>query len=155
MVPVPFSSPPWKFEIVGPLALLILMAHRGSLCVLGSVDAQVFWELLAQLLDEAQYRPQNQPFTTANLPVVFGEIYQALVRLPVGDSINLADLGTLRRQFLLADPSGSANHSNAAFRYVRISRGATFPEIPSSSPARKFSAMTEEVPPWFLTLIPA
>ena len=147
--------PPWKFEIVGPLALLMLMAHRGSLCVLGSVDAQVFWELLAQLLDEPQYRPQNQPFTTANLPVVFGEIYQALVRLPIGDSINLADLGILRRQFPPAGLSSSANHSTAAFRYIRISRGATFPGIPSSSTARKFSAMGEEVPPWFLTLIPA
>ena len=104
--------PPWKFEIVGPLALLNLLARRGSLCVLGSVDTQVYWELLAQLLDEPRYRPQDQPFTTANLPEIFGEIYGVLDHLPIGDSINLADLGTFRRQFPLAVPSASANHLN-------------------------------------------
>lgn len=150
--------PSWKFEIIGPLALLGLLARRGSLCVLGSVDAQVFWELLAQLLENPRYRPQDQPFTAASLPEIFGGIYRALDRLPIGDSINLADLGVPRRQFPYADPFTSANHSTTSsttsFRYVRISRGATFPGIPASSTARKFSAMAEEVPPWFLTLIP-
>lgn len=151
--------PSWKFEIVGPLALLSLLARRGSLCVLGSVDAQVFWELLAQLLEDPRYRLQDRPFTSANLPGIFGEIYRALDRLPIGDSIDLADLGALRHQFPLAGPSTSANHSTNSstnsFRYIRISRGATFPGIPASSTARKFSSMAEEVPPWFLTLIPA
>ena len=145
--------PSWKFEIVGPLALLGLLARRGSLCVLGSVDAQVFWEMLAQLLENPRYRPQDQAFTTENLPEIFGEIYQALERLPIGDSINLAELGAIRRQLPLGSPPASASHSTS-FRYVRISRGATFRGIPASSTARKFSAMAEEVPPWFLTLIP-
>jgi hypothetical protein len=146
--------PSWKFEIAGPLALLNLLARRGSLCVLGSVDAQVFWEFLAQLLEDPRYRPQDQPFTSANLPEIFGEIHRTLDHLPIGDSINLADIGTLRHQYHFADPSASTNHSTDSFRYVRISRGATFPGIPASSTARKFSAMTEEAPPWFLTLIP-
>lgn len=147
--------PPWKFEIIGPLALLNLLAHRGSLCVLGAVDNQVFWELLAQLLDEPCYRPQDRPFTPAILPEIFGEVYEALDRLPIRGSVNLADLGTLRRPFLTTDPAVSPGHVAGAFRYVRISRGATFPGIPAGSTARKFSAMVEETAPWFLTLIPA
>jgi hypothetical protein len=149
--------PPWKFEIIGPLALLNLMARRGSLCVLGAVDNQVFWELLAQLLDEPRYRPQDRPFTAASIPEVFGEVYNVLNRLPIGDSVNLADLGTLRRPFLCDSTvsPNSLNHSAGAFQYVRISRGATFPGLPSSSTARTFSVMVEEVAPWFLTLIPS
>lgn len=150
--------PPWKFEIIGPLALLNLLADRGSLCVLGAVDNQVFWELLAQLLDEPRYRPQERPFTDANIPDVFGEVYEALHRLPIGRSINLADLGTLRRAFLSGKPTASPNfpnHAAGGFRYVRISRGATFPSIPASSTARMFPAMVEEAAPWFLVLIPS
>ncbi len=145
--------PSWKFEIVGPLALLSLLAQRGSLCVLGSVDDQVFWEILAQLLEDPRYRPQDQPFTSASLPEIFGEIHRALDQLSLGESINLGDLGTLRRQFPIAEPS-SSNCSTYSFRHVRISRGATFPGMPTSSTARNFSLMAEEVPPWFLTLIP-
>ena len=145
--------PSWKFEIVGPLALLSLLAQRGSLCVLGSVDDQVFWEILAQLLEDQRYRPQDQPFTSANLPEIFGEIHRALHHLPLGESLNLSDLGTLRRQFPITEPS-SSNDSSYSFRYVRISRGATFPGMPASSTARTFSSMAEEAPPWLLTLIP-
>jgi hypothetical protein len=147
--------PSWKFEIVGPVALLNLLRQRGSLCVLGAVDAQVFWELLAQLLDEPRYRPPGRLFTAASLPEIFGEIYRALDHLPIGDSINLAELGSLRRQFPPAGESASVSHVPAAFRYIRISRGATFPGTPASSTARKFHLMVEEVPPWFLTLVPA
>ena len=147
--------PPWKFDIVGPLALLSLLARRGSLCVLGSVDAQVFWELLAQLLEEPRYRPPDQPFTSANLSTIFGEVYHVLADLPIGDSIDVADVAALRRHYLGSDafplPDGAAGH----FRYVRISRGATFPGMPASSTARKFASMTEEVPPWLVTLVPA
>lgn len=148
--------PPWKFEIVGPLALLSLLAHRGFLCVLGAVDAQVFWELLAQLLEEPRYRPPDQPFASANLPTIFGEVYDVLDRLPIGESIDLADVAALRRHYLRSDVAspfmdGVAGH----FRYVRISRGATFPGIPVSSTARKFASMTEEVPPWLVILVPA
>ncbi len=147
--------PSWKFEVVGPLALLHLMASRGCLCVLGAVDAQVFWELLAQLLENPRYRPSDQPFNSENLPEIFGEVYQALERLPVGESVNLSDLSVLRRQ--IPGPLGTADSSGAAFsfRSVQIRRGATFPGMPASSTARKFTMMTEEAPPWFLALVPA
>lgn len=147
--------PPWKFEIIGPRALLNLMANRGALCVLGAVDNQVFWELLAQLLDEPRYRPQDRLFTTANLPEIFGELYQALNRLSIGDSVDLADLGLLRRVCLSPESVDAQNHQAPTFRSVRIRRGATFPGIPAGSTARKFSGMVEEVPPWFLTLVPS
>ena len=145
--------PPWKFEIIGPLALLNLMANRGALCVLGAVDNQVFWELLAQLLDDSRYRPQDQLFTTANLPEIFGEVYQALNRLSIGDSVDLADLGPLPRAYLSPESTDSRHDAAPVFRSVRIRRGATFPGIPAGSTARKFSGMVEEVPPWFLTLV--
>jgi hypothetical protein len=147
--------PPWKFEIVGPLALLDLLARRGSLCVLGSVDAQVFWELLAQLLEAPRYRPPDELFHSANLPKIFGEVYHALAGLAIGDSIDLAEVAALRRHYLGSDASPVPDGIVGHFRYVRISRGAIFPGTPASSTARKFSSMTEEVPPWFITLVPA
>ena len=147
--------PPWKFDIVGPRALLTLLATRGLLCVLGAVDNQVFWELLAQLLEDPRYRPRDRPFTAANIPEIFGDLYVALARLPIGDSIDLAELGTLRHSLALEQSASSLNQTLVTFRYVRISRGATFPGIPASNTARQFSAMVEEVAPWFLTLIPA
>ncbi|MBH0200022.1 MAG: hypothetical protein HP497_11495 [Nitrospira sp.] len=147
--------PPWKFEIVGPRALLNLLATRGLLCVLGAVDNQVFWELLAQLLEDPRYRPRDRPFTAATIPEIFGDLYVALARLPIGDSVELSELGTLRQPLPTDTSSSSPNHTLGTFRYVRISRGATFPGIPASNTARQFSAMAEEVAPWFLTLIPA
>ncbi|MFO0699679.1 MAG: hypothetical protein U0236_10640 [Nitrospira sp.] len=147
--------PPWKFDVVGPRALLNLLAQRGAVCVLGSVDGQVFWELLTQLLDDPRYRPQDQVFHPENLPMIFGGIHEALTSLHVGESIDLAELAPLRQNH--SDSEGvlhMAGHDRT-FRYVRISRGATFPGMPASSTARKFSAMTEEVPPWLVTLIPA
>jgi len=87
---------------------------------------------------------------------------QVLLRAPrarvwraIGDSVDLADLGTLRRSSLSSEPVDSQNHEASAFRSVRIRRGATFPGIPSGSTARKFSGMVEEAPPWFLTLVPS
>lgn len=146
--------PPWKFEIVGPLALLNLLARRGFLCVLGSVDAQVFWELLAQLLEEPRYRPPDEPFNSVNLPTIFGKVYHVLAGLPIGDSIDLAEVAALRRHYLGSDASPGLDGMASHFRYVRISRGAIFPDTPASSTARKFSSMTEEVPPWLVTLVP-
>lgn len=143
--------PSWKFDIVGPLALLGLLAQRGALGVLGAVDTQVFWELLAQLLEDSRYRPQDQPFTPHNLPDIFGDTYRALEQAPLGQWINLADLSALRKQLPPPEAGGPA----FSFRQVRIRRGATFPGVPASSTARKFSAMSEEAPPWFMTLIPA
>jgi hypothetical protein len=145
--------PTWKFEIIGPLALLSLLARRGFLCVLGSVDAQVFWELLAQLLEEPRYRPRDQPLNSVDLPKIFDEVYHILAGLPIGESIDLAKVAPLRRHYLRSDSSFTDSIAGH-FRYVRISRGATFPGTPASSTARKFSSMEEEAPPWMLTLVP-
>ncbi|MDF0675855.1 MAG: hypothetical protein P0120_16205 [Nitrospira sp.] len=147
--------PPWKFEVIGPLPLLSLLARRGSLCVLGSVDAQVFWELLAQLLEDPRYRPQDQPFDSVNLPKIFGEVYHILAGLQIGESIDLAEVAALRRHYLQSASSAFIDCVAGHFRYVRISRGAIFPGTPASSTARKFSDMMEEAPPWMLTLVPA
>ncbi|MCS6306166.1 MAG: hypothetical protein H8K07_21265 [Nitrospira sp.] len=147
--------PPWKFEIIGPIALLSLLARRGFLCMLGSMDAQVFWELLAQLLEEPRYRPPDQPFDSTSLPKIFGEVYHVLAGLQIGESIDLAEVAPLRRHYLRSGSSHLMDDVGGHFRYVRISRGAIFPGIPASSTARKFASMTEEVPPWLVTLVPA
>jgi hypothetical protein len=146
--------PPWKFEIRGPLALLDLLARRGLLCVLGAVDTQVFWEILAQLLDDARYRPDNQPFTTNNLPTIFSEIFERLSRLGLGETLDLSDCGPLRREIPRVLPLSPAQDSAYRFRSVQIRRGAVFPGIPASSTARRFSDMVEETPPWMLILVP-
>jgi hypothetical protein len=146
--------PPWKFEIRGPLALLDLLARRSLLCVLGAVDTQVFWETLAQLLDDVRYRPNNQPFTSDNLPVVFGEIFERLSRLAIGETLNLSDYGPLRREIPRVLPLLPAQTPSYRFRSIQIRRGAIFPGIPASSTARRFSDMVEESPPWMLILVP-
>jgi hypothetical protein len=146
--------PSWKFEIRGPLALLDLMARRGFLCVLGAVDSQVFWEILAQLLDDARYRPSNQPFTSDNLPTIFGEIFEQLSRLMLGQTLNLSDNAVLRRQIPRVLSLFPAQDPFYRFRSVQIRRGASFPGIPASSTARRFSDMVEESPPWMLILVP-
>jgi hypothetical protein len=146
--------PPWKFEIRGPLALLNLLANRGFLSVLGAVDTQVFWEILAQLLDDTRYRPNNQPFTSDNLPTVFGEVFERLSRLAIGETINMSDCGPLRREIPRVLPSLQTQGSSYRFRSVQIRRGAIFPGVPASSTARRFSDMVEESPPWMLILVP-
>lgn len=145
--------PSWKFDIRGPAALLALMAQRGVVGVLGAVDSQVFWELLAQLLEDPRYRPQDQPFNQENLPAVFGDIYQQLTQLRVGDVLSLARLGALRSRRSVSGVSRAAQ-SPFGFRDVWIRRGAVFPGVPASSTARQFIHMREESPPWFLTLVP-
>lgn len=145
--------PSWKFDIRGPAALLHLMAQRGVVGVLGAVDSQVFWELLAQLLEDPRYRPQDQPFHQENLAAVFGDIYQQLIQLREGDALSLARLGALRSR-LSASGVARAEQSTVRFRDVWIRRGAVFPGVPASSTARQFIHMREESPPWFLTLVP-
>ncbi|ULA65401.1 MAG: hypothetical protein LZF86_210006 [Nitrospira sp.] len=145
--------PSWKFDIRGPVALLSLMARRGLVGVLGAVDSQVFWEILAQLLEDTRYRPQNQPFNPENLPAIFGDIYQRLMQLTVGESVSLAQLGTLRSRLSEKEAPGVAQPA-VGFRDVWIRRGAVFPGVPASSTARQFMHMREESPPWFLTLVP-
>jgi len=146
--------PVWKFEIRGPLALLDLMVRRGCLCVLGAVDTQVFWEILAQLLDDARYRPNNLPFTSDNLQAIFGEIFERLARLALGETLSLSDCGLLRRQIPRVLPLHSSQAPFYRFRTVQIRRGAIFSGLPASSTARRFSDMAEESPPWMLILVP-
>ena len=146
--------PAWKFDIRGPLALLDLLARRGVLCVLGAVDTQVFWELLAQLLDDDRYRPDNQPFTPDSIKRTFGEIFDRLSYLALGETISLSDCGPLRRQLPRVLPLLSAQDPFYRFSSVQIRHGAVFPGIPASSTARRFSDMVEESPPWMLILVP-
>lgn len=146
--------PPWKFEVRGPLALLDLLARRGLLCVLGAVDTQVFWEMLAQLLDDAHYRPDNRPFTPDNLPTIFGRVFEQLSRLAPGETLNLSDCVQLRRQIPRVLPLLPTQDPSYRFRSVQIRRGAVFPGIPASSTARRFPDMVEESPPWMLILVP-
>ena len=146
--------PPWKFQVRGPLALLDLLTRRGLLCVLGAVDTQVFWEILAQLLDDVRYRPDNQPFTPQNLPTMFGEIFEQLSRLALGETLNVSDCGPLRREIPRILPFLPTQDPFYRFRSVQIRRGAVLPEIPASSTARRFSDMAEESPPWMLILVP-
>lgn len=145
--------PPWKFEIRGPLALLDLLSRRGCLCVLGAVDRQVFWELLAQLLDDARYRPKDQLFTSDNLPEIFDTIYTQLMQLQMGETVNLSRCATLRMQIPRVLPH-EAQTAFYRFRAVQVRRGAVFPGMPASSTARRFQDMAEETPPWLLTLVP-
>lgn len=146
--------PEWKFEIRGPLALLDLMARQGLLCVLGTVDSEVFWELLAQLVADPARRPRDVLFTERTLPEVFGQLYHDLQTLPPGRILSLADLTELRHDIprtvaFDTDPPGTFR-----FRDVLVRRGSTFPDMPSSSTARQFSRLREEPAPWFLVLIP-
>jgi len=146
--------PPWKFEIRGPLALLDLMSRLGALCILGAVDSQVFWELLAQLLDDERYRPRDLVFTTETLAHVFGEIFNRVGRLEVGHALNLVDVGSVRAQLPRVLPIRSGERGSYRFSSIQIRRGAVFPNVPASSTARRFRDMAEEAPPWFLCLVP-
>lgn len=145
--------PSWKFEIRGPLALLSLLASRGVVGILGAVDSQVFWELLAQLLEDQRYRPPDLPFTSSSLSGVFGEVYQRLNDLQIGESVSLADIASLRAA-IPGWKTARAESKPFAFRQVLIRRGAVFTGLPASSTARRFGDMIEEPPPWFLTLVP-
>ncbi|HEU4503261.1 MAG TPA: hypothetical protein VFR79_00415, partial [Nitrospira sp.] len=124
--------PSWKFEIRGPLALLDLLARSSHLGVLGAVDSQVFWELLAQLLEEKRYRPTDQPFTSDNVPTILGEIYERLSALEIGETLDLSTCGTLRADLPRALP-GARLQDGYRFRSVVIRRGAVFPDMPASS----------------------
>jgi hypothetical protein len=146
--------PSWKFEIRGPLALLDLISRRGRLCVLSSVDAEMFWELLSQLSEDPRLRPKDVLLTRDVIPGVFGEIHRTLSALPLGETIRLSDV-TAPRQALprVLDGAGAQGRSHR-FRHVMIRRGAVLPGIPSSLTARLFKDMKEEDVPWFVTLVP-
>ncbi|HSF69448.1 MAG TPA: hypothetical protein VLA47_03645 [Nitrospira sp.] len=144
--------PPWKFEIRGPLALLNLVARSSCLGVLGAVDSQVFWEILAQLLAEERYRPEDQPFTPDNLPAIFGDVYDRLSALAIGETVELSSCATLRGRLPQVLPG--PGEDSFTFSSVLIRRGAVFAGMPASSTARRFSDMVEETPPWMVILVP-
>ena len=146
--------PSWKFDIRGPLALLELMATRGALCVLGAVDSQVFWEILSQLIEDPRVRPANLILSEQTIPAMFGDTFDRLSALPLGGSCTLSDLTPLRQSFPSVLPAFSGHTARYRFRHVTIRRGAHFEGLPASSTARRFREMTEETPPWFLTLVP-
>ena len=85
---------------------------------------------------------------------MFGEIFERLSRLALGETLNLTDCGLLRRQIPRVLPLLSTQDPSYRFRSVQIRRGAVFPGIPASSTARRFSDMVEESPPWMLILVP-
>ncbi|HEY7446538.1 MAG TPA: hypothetical protein VH702_00230, partial [Vicinamibacterales bacterium] len=145
--------PFWKFQIRGPLALLDLLARSSHLGVLGAVDSQVFWELLAQLLEEERYRPKDLPFTPDTLPAIFGDIHTRLSALEIGESLELSTCGSLRANLPRVLP-GKQLPNGYRFQSVVLRRGAIFPDMPASSTARRFSGMEEETPPWMVTVVP-
>jgi hypothetical protein len=145
--------PSWKFDIRGPLTLLDVIARSGHLGILGAVDSQVFWELLAQLLEEERFRPKDEPFTSANLPTIFGDVYERLYSLASGDILDLSTCATLRTRLPRVLPGQLAGHEYT-FRSVKIRRGAVFPDTPASSTARRFGEMVEEAPPWMMIVVP-
>ena len=144
--------PPWKFEIRGPLTLLELLARSSHMGVLGAVDSQVFWEILAQLLAEERYRPKDQPFTSENLPTIFGDVHTRLSALALGETADLSMLAPIRTHL----PGTMSGRPEDAYRFrsVVIRRGAVFPHMPASSTARRFGNMVEESPPWMLIVVP-
>ena len=145
--------PPWKFEIRGPLALLDLLARSSHVGVLGAVDSQVFWEVLAQLLEGERYRPKDEPFTSDNLPTIFGDVYKRLSALPIGEVLDLSTCAPMRTNLPRALPA-TRLRDGYRFRSVMIRRGAVFPNMPASSTARRFGDMVEETPPWMVIAVP-
>ena len=145
--------PAWKFDIRGPLALLDLVARSSRLGVLGAVDSQVFWELLAQLLEDDCFRPKDQPFTSRNLAAIFGDLYDRLSALSMGETLDLSSCTTIRASLPRVLPCGPLEDAYS-FRSVLIRRGAVFPGMPASSTARRFRDMTEETPPWMVLVVP-
>ncbi len=144
--------PPWKFDIHGPLALLDLLSRQGKVCVLASVDSQVFWEMLSQLLADPALRPPDRIFDRSMIPDLFGPLHAQLTTLSIGGSLVLSDMAEPRPA--IPRVLGEAAGSDYAFRYLEIRRGALFEGIPCSRTARLFRTMTEEEPPWFVILVP-
>ncbi|MYH03215.1 MAG: hypothetical protein F4142_11790 [Nitrospira sp. SB0675_bin_23] len=148
------TFPHWKFVIHGPLALLDLAVRRGALCILSAIDDEVFWEILAQLVEDPGMRPQDVVFTPNVLPEIFGHVHQALTSVKIGERCNLSDVTPLRQNLLGSTTPQERKPPTWSFRFVEIRRGAVFPGMPAGSTARQFRHMSEEVPPWHLVLVP-
>ena len=148
------TFPHWKFVIHGPLALLDLAAHRGALCILSAIDDEVFWEILAQLVEDSGMRPPDVVFTPDVLPEIFGHVHQTLASLKIGERCNLSDVTPLRQTMPASTTPRERNPIAYRFRFAEIRRGAVFPGMPAGSTARRFRHMSEEAPPWHLMLVP-
>jgi len=148
------TFPDWKFDILGPLALLRFMVQRSRVVILSAIDAEVFWEVLSQLLADDRFRPPNQIFTPALLPEVFGKVYGELTSMADGERKDLSQLANLRDPMPFVTATKSDVQMPCRFRYVEIRRGAVLEGVPSSFTARQFSQMTEESTPWWVILIP-
>ena len=148
------TFPPWKFDIVGPLVLLDVMTRRGGLCLLTSMDGEVFWETLAQLLEDERFRPRDIIFSPSTLKEVFGSIYSELTQMPIGGKISLTDLAKIRTSLPQAIQTPGLGGHEFRLRYVEIRRGATFEGLPCSFTSRQFAHMKEEEPPWWIIIVP-
>ena len=148
------TFPHWKFVIHGPLALLDLTARRGTLCILSAIDDEVFWEILAQLVEDPDMRPTDVVFTPDVLPEIFGHVHQTLASLKIGERCNLSAVTPLRQTMPVSTTPRERNPIAYRFRFAEIRRGAVFPGMPAGSTARRFRHMSEEVRPWHLILVP-
>jgi hypothetical protein len=148
------TFPPWKFNIIGPLALLQLMGQRGQVGVLSAIDDEVFWEILSQIVADDQFRPRNKIFTKGSIPEVFGKVYKELSSLSIGERIDLSKIAELRKPMSFGGKPLEKTSKFSKFRYVEIRRGAFWEGIPSSFTAKQFSQMREESTPWWILFIP-
>ncbi len=147
------TFPPWKFDIVGPVALLQGMTRRSRVGVLSAIDDEVFWELLSQILADDQYRPRNEIFTKENIPDIFGDVYKKLSLLSVGERVDLTKIGEIRDSTPSGERRLEESSLSSKFRYVEIRRGASWEGVPSSFTAKQFSHMREESPPWWIIFL--
>jgi hypothetical protein len=147
------TFPPWKFDIVGPLALLQCMTQRSRVGVLSAIDDEVFWELMSQILADDRFRPRNEIFTKKNIPEVFGEVYKELSTLPIGGRVGLSTIATLQDTIPLGKPLREKKSMSSKIHYVEIRRGALWEGVPSSFTARQFSQMKEESTPWWVIIV--
>jgi hypothetical protein len=147
--------PPWKFEIRGPLALLRLITQRGQIGILSCVDADVFWELISQLVEVPALHVCPTVLTPALLSRHLGPAYKQLVQLAENERLVLGEILELRRALSAVTttprPSGTPP---VRFRYVEVRRGAHFPGMPASRTARLFHQLAAETTPWMLILVP-
>jgi hypothetical protein len=147
------TFPDWKFDILGPLALLRFMAQQSYVGILSAIDDEVFWEVLSQLLADDQFRPPDKIFTKALLPEIFGKVYEELSSMAVGERKDLSRLAVLRDPMPLGIATKEGTQMPCRFRYVEIRRGAVFEGVPSSFTARQFSQMKEESIPWWVIMV--
>ncbi|MEJ2231933.1 MAG: hypothetical protein P8X46_12225, partial [Nitrospirales bacterium] len=114
------TFPDWKFDILGPLALLRFMAQRSCVSILSAIDDEVFWELLSQLLADDRFRPLNKIFTKSLLPEIFGKVYEELSSMAIGERKDLSRLADLRDSMPFVTAKKEDTPMPCRFRYVEI-----------------------------------